>query len=71
MFSARLLSLLSLVAATFAETVIVSGATWTDTSGNPIQAHGAGILKVRAGFVVLIDAAQQHPSGWKHLLLGR
>lgn len=25
---------------------IVSGAAWTDTSGNPIQAHGAGILKV-------------------------
>lgn len=50
MFSARLLSLLSLVAATFAETVIVSGATWTDTSGNPIQAHGAGILKVGSTF---------------------
>lgn len=57
MFSARLLSLLSLVAATFAETVIVPGATWTDTSGNPIQAHGAGMLKVRAGSVALIDAA--------------
>ncbi|KAJ7225997.1 galactan 1,3-beta-galactosidase [Mycena pura] len=27
-------------------TVIVPGATWTDTSGTPIQAHGAGILKV-------------------------
>jgi hypothetical protein len=26
--------------------VIVPGATWTDTSGNVIQAHGAGILKV-------------------------
>ncbi|KAI0709067.1 galactan 1,3-beta-galactosidase [Earliella scabrosa] len=25
---------------------IVSGARWTDTSGNPIQAHGAGIIKV-------------------------
>lgn len=24
---------------------IVSGATWTDTSGNAIQAHGGGILK--------------------------
>jgi len=25
---------------------IVPGATWTDTSGNVIQAHGGGILKV-------------------------
>ncbi|THH11773.1 hypothetical protein EW145_g443 [Phellinidium pouzarii] len=29
-----------------AENVIVPGAAWTDTSGNIIQAHGAGILKV-------------------------
>jgi len=35
--------LLSLVVA---ENVIVSGATWTDTSGNVIQAHGGGFLKV-------------------------
>lgn len=26
--------------------VIVPGATWTDTSGNVIQAHGGGILTV-------------------------
>lgn len=26
--------------------VIVPGATWTDTSGNVIQAHGGGFLKV-------------------------
>ena len=25
--------------------VIVPGATWTDTSGNVIQAHGGGMLK--------------------------
>lgn len=25
---------------------IVSGAAWTDTDGNVIQGHGAGILKV-------------------------
>lgn len=29
-----------------AASVIVPGAAWTDTSGNVIQAHGAGILKV-------------------------
>ncbi len=29
--------------------VIVPGATWTDTSGNVIQAHGGGFLKVRMG----------------------
>ncbi|KDQ54900.1 carbohydrate-binding module family 35 protein [Jaapia argillacea MUCL 33604] len=28
------------------DTVIVPGATWTDTSGNVIQAHGGGILTV-------------------------
>lgn len=27
------------------ESVIVPGAAWTDTSGNTIQAHGAGIIK--------------------------
>lgn len=27
--------------------VIVPGATWTDTSGDVIQAHGGGFLKVR------------------------
>lgn len=27
-------------------TAIVPGATWTDTSGTVIQAHGGGFLKV-------------------------
>jgi hypothetical protein len=31
-------------------TVIVPGATWTDTSGNVIQAHGGGFLKVGTTF---------------------
>ncbi|KAI0705850.1 glycosyl hydrolase [Cytidiella melzeri] len=43
-------ALLSLFAAVRAETQIVSGAAWTDTSGNLIQAHGAGILKVGSTF---------------------
>ncbi|KAJ7124820.1 galactan 1,3-beta-galactosidase [Mycena crocata] len=30
--------------------VIVPGATWTDTSGNVIQAHGGGFLKVNSTF---------------------
>ncbi|KAF9535739.1 galactan 1,3-beta-galactosidase [Crepidotus variabilis] len=30
--------------------VIVPGATWTDTSGNVIQAHGGGILRVGSTF---------------------
>ncbi|KXN81091.1 hypothetical protein AN958_06044 [Leucoagaricus sp. SymC.cos] len=30
--------------------VIVPGATWTDTSGNDIQAHGGGFLKVGSTF---------------------
>ncbi|TDL28900.1 galactan 1,3-beta-galactosidase [Rickenella mellea] len=30
----------------YSDNVIVPGATWTDTSGNAIQAHGGGILKV-------------------------
>lgn len=41
----RFVGILSALAATYAA-VIVPGATWTDTSGNVIQAHGAGILKV-------------------------
>ncbi|KAI0341845.1 Arabinanase/levansucrase/invertase [Trametopsis cervina] len=41
---------LSLLTAARSETQIVSGALWTDTSGNPIQAHGAGILKVGSTF---------------------
>ena len=45
MFSAVLLSVLSSLARAQAQS-IVSAAAWTDTSGNPIQAHGAGILKV-------------------------
>lgn len=41
-------SLVSLVALSVAAraAVIVPGATWTDTSGNVIQAHGGGFLKV-------------------------
>ncbi|KAH8120507.1 Arabinanase/levansucrase/invertase [Phellopilus nigrolimitatus] len=33
-----------------AENVIVPGAAWTDTSGNVIQGHSAGILKVGSTF---------------------
>ncbi|KAF8588417.1 carbohydrate-binding module family 35 protein [Ramaria rubella] len=32
------------------DTFIVPGATWTDTSGNTIQAHGGGFLKVGSTF---------------------
>lgn len=39
-----------LVFASAQNNVIVSGATWTDTSGNVIQAHGAGMLKVGSTF---------------------
>ena len=42
-----LLPALSLLMPAHAQNQIVSGATWADTSGNAIQAHGAGILKVR------------------------
>lgn len=41
-----LLAVCSLASWALAESVIVPGAAWTDTSGNAIQAHGAGILKV-------------------------
>ncbi|VDB94873.1 unnamed protein product [Peniophora sp. CBMAI 1063] len=39
-----------LLASTAIAARIVPGATWTDTSGNVIQAHGAGILKVGSTF---------------------
>ena len=46
--------LVALVAGTaFAQNVIVPGAAWKDTSGNSIQAHGAGLLKVRDFILVL------------------
>ncbi|KAM5539007.1 hypothetical protein V8D89_007230 [Ganoderma adspersum] len=32
------------------QSVIVPGAYWTDTSGNSLQAHGAGIIKVGSTF---------------------
>ena len=43
-YSALLAPFLLATAASAAR--VVPGATWTDTSGNVIQAHGAGILKV-------------------------
>ena len=39
---------LALCTAVLGESVIVPGAPWVDSSGNTIQAHGAGIMKVRA-----------------------
>ncbi|KAJ6519335.1 galactan 1,3-beta-galactosidase [Mycena sanguinolenta] len=46
-FSLLAVPVLSIVAQA---TVIVPGATWTDTSGNVIQAHGGGFLKVGSTF---------------------
>ncbi|KAF9258587.1 galactan 1,3-beta-galactosidase [Marasmius fiardii PR-910] len=43
---ASLFSSLCLLLSVAQAAVIVPGATWTDTSGNVIQAHGGGILKV-------------------------
>ena len=42
----KVLVALALTRTITAESVIVPGAAWTDTSGNIIQAHGAGIFKV-------------------------
>ena len=36
----------ALLASRCSAAVIVPGATWTDTNGNVIQAHGGGLLKV-------------------------
>ncbi|TFK40885.1 glycosyl hydrolase [Crucibulum laeve] len=54
MLVSSVLSIFSLVilSACSRAVVIVPGATWTDTSGNVIQAHGGGILK--AGWVDLL-----------------
>lgn len=43
----RLVGVLSILSVAYSA-VIVPGATWTDTSGNTIQAHGGGFLKVSA-----------------------
>ena len=50
--------------------VIVPGAKWNDTSGNSLQAHGGGFLKVggassrleMTGVLIMV-------SGWKYYLL--
>lgn len=47
MFPSFSLLLTLLVGLSAVRAQIVSGARWTDTSGNPIQAHGAGLIKVR------------------------
>ncbi|RPD79946.1 galactan 1,3-beta-galactosidase [Lentinus tigrinus ALCF2SS1-7] len=41
-----LLGALAAISSVRGQSVIVPGAHWTDTSGNAIQAHGAGIFKV-------------------------
>ncbi|PPR00261.1 hypothetical protein CVT24_005009 [Panaeolus cyanescens] len=48
----RLSTVFSVLAASIVAraAVIVPGATWTDTSGNVIQAHGGGFLKVGSTF---------------------
>ena len=43
---AGLVQFAALALVAIADTVIVPGAPWTDTSGNRIQAHGGGLLKV-------------------------
>lgn len=37
---------LPFISSVVSESVIVPGAAWTDSSGNDIQAHGAGLLTV-------------------------
>jgi hypothetical protein len=48
----------ALDSAALASGVIVNGLQWADTAGNPIQAHGAGI--VRSGAFYLVAAAGGH-----------
>ena len=70
-YSALLAPFLLATAASAA--LVVPGATWTDTSGNSLQAHGAGIIKVctiSAYACVPIEDSDVH-LGRKHLLLAR
>lgn len=69
----RFVAILSALATTYAA-VIVPGATWTDTSGNVIQAHGAGILKVFTFKTIsrlLIPYMYLENTGWIAILLAR
>ncbi|KAF7789531.1 hypothetical protein EIP86_000477 [Pleurotus ostreatoroseus] len=50
MLSLILLQAVLLVTTALAQNLIVPGASWKDTSGTVIQAHGAGILKVGSTF---------------------
>ncbi|KAI0670505.1 galactan 1,3-beta-galactosidase [Trametes maxima] len=47
------------------QSVIVSGAPWKDTSGNPIQAHGAGIFKVGSTFYWLGEDKSHNGASFK------
>ncbi|KAJ7293808.1 galactan 1,3-beta-galactosidase [Mycena rebaudengoi] len=49
-FTSLLVPLVSLFVVYSSAAVIVPGAAWTDTSGNVIQAHGGGFLKVGSTF---------------------
>ena len=65
-------ALLPLISAVLSESVIVPGAAWTDSSGNVIQAHGAGLLKVREDLEFDIRFfIDRLPLGREHLLLVR
>lgn len=55
-----LLIILTSIACTLADTVVVPGAAWTDTTGTVIQAHGGGFLNVIP--LILFLALQPKPT---------
>ncbi|KAH8834912.1 galactan 1,3-beta-galactosidase [Flagelloscypha sp. PMI_526] len=58
----KVLFLLGSIALNALGAVIVPGAAWTDTSGNVIQAHGGGILKVGSTYY-WVGEDKSHNSG--------
>merc|ERR1712216_753375 len=52
------------------DAVITSGAIWNDTEGNPVHAHGAGLVLPEAhpagagGKYFMVGTSQKHNPGW-------
>ena len=66
-----LLGALAAITSVLGQSVIVPGARWTDTSGNAIQAHGAGIFKVRTDVTCVAQTNMFVRSGIPSTGLGR
>jgi hypothetical protein len=69
LFRIALFSTLTLFASVKAAAV-VPGATWTDTNGNVIQAHGGGLLRVSCQVYPFSATGDLYATRWTQLGTG-